>query len=325
MHHWKETAEIVARLGVLADTPIRSALATVIRLEGSGYRRAGAKLLVTEAGETMGGVSGGCLEADVCEVARAVIQRGHPTLRHYDHTQDDVIGGLGLGCNGIVDILVQPAADWPLPAFRHLLGGDAPVALTTVLASGKTTAAVAPVAARTGASEGVFVEVLQPPPHLIVCGAGTDAIPLVAYAADVGFRVTVLDHREAYLSPAAFPAALRRSVAYPDDAEMVLPPAAHTLAVVKTRSYAHDREWVRLLLGLGVPYIGVLGPKDRTDRILREICHSDAARVFGPVGLDLGADGPQQVAISIVAELLAFVAKRQPRHLWERDRGIHAD
>ena len=117
--------------------------------------------------------------------------------------------------------------------------------------------------------------------------------------------------------------------ALPDDPAIALPPADRALAIVKTHSLTHDRAWVRRFLELGLPYIGVLGPKERTDRILSDISAETTwpgcrGRVFGPVGLDLGADGPQQIAISIVAELLAFVSHREPQHLWQRDAPIHA-
>jgi xanthine dehydrogenase accessory factor len=180
---------------------------------------------------------------------------------------------------------------------------------------------------RTIAGHAIFFEVLPPPPHLIVCGAGDDARPLVAYAADAGFRVTVVDHRPALLDAAWFPQASERLVGRPEDPGIVLPAAERSLAVVKTHSLAHDREWVRRLLAAGVPYLGVLGPRERTESILRDIGGpgmTGDGRVFGPVGLDLGADGPRQVALSIVAELLAFIAGREPRHLNERKEAIHA-
>ena len=177
---------------------------------------------------------------------------------------------------------------------------------------------------QTLAGRGVFVEVLPPPPHLLVCGAGDDARPLVAYAADAGFRVTVIDHRPALLAPEWFPQASQLVLARPEDQEIVLPPAARSLAVVKTHSLAQDREWARRLLAAGVPYVGMLGPHARTESILREIGTDGEGRVFGPVGLDLGADGPRQVALAIVAELLAFIAGREPRHLNERKEAIHA-
>jgi|HubBroStandDraft_3_1064219.scaffolds.fasta_scaffold00159_13 xanthine dehydrogenase accessory factor len=397
MNHWKESAEVLARLEKLAAAGERAALATVVGIAGSAYRRPGAKLLIEEAGGTLGSVSGGCLEADVREVAKAMLETGVPSLRHYNTGDEDIVFGLGLGCDGLVDVFVQPATEGPLAALagrlRALLEGDAPFALATVVAAdddgevgrmmaveeaeagegagsraqagadagaGAGTGAAAdpgtgvaagsagPLAelgrqvaehargllpaGRSGvqqvAGRGVFVEVLAPPPHLVVCGAGDDARPLVAYAADAGFRVTLLDHRPALLEAEWFPQAARRVIARPDDAELALPPAARSLAVVKTHSLAHDREWVRRLLAAGLPYVGILGPRGRAAAILRDIGAEGAPgieeRVFGPVGLDLGADGPRQVALAIVAELLAFVARREPRHLSERREAIHA-
>jgi xanthine/CO dehydrogenase XdhC/CoxF family maturation factor len=363
MNHWKETAEILSRLAELTAAGRRAALATVVHIVGSAYRRPGAKFLIEEAGETLGSVSGGCLEADVREMARQqVLATGTPSLRHYRTGADeDMVWGLGLGCNGLIDIFIQPATEGPLAALadslRQLVAGDTPFALLTVvegerpgammvvgpegkvggslehaeldtLASDQTRHLI--TAGRSGVikmfGRSVFIEVLPPPPHLIVCGAGDDARPLVAYAADAGFRVTLVDHRPALLDPAAFPDAAQRLLARPDDTGIVLPPAGRSLAVVKTHSLAIDREWVRRLLAAGLPYVGVLGPRARTESILQEIGapDEDIQRVFGPVGLDLGADGPRQVALSIVAELLAFTAQREPRHLSERKEAIHA-
>ncbi len=363
MNHWKETAEILSRLAELTAAGRRAALATVIRIVGSGYRRPGAKLLIEETGATLGSVSGGCLEADVREVAKAVLETGTPSLRHYSTgAAEDVVWGLGLGCNGRVDVFIQPAAEGPLaelaPPLRELLAGDAPFALLTMVEGGTglgATLALGPggkvhgslrsaeldrlaveqargllpggrSALQTVAGRGIFVEVLPPPPHLVVCGAGDDARPLVAYAADAGLRVTLVDHRAALLEPAWFPQASQRLLARPEDPGIDLPPAGRSLAVVKTHSLAHDREWARRLLAAGLPYVGMLGPRDRTEAILREIGAgaAESERVFGPVGLDLGADGPRQVALSIVAELLAFIAQREPRHLRERKKAIYA-
>jgi len=373
MNHWKETAEVLARVAELAAAGRRAALATVVRISGSAYRRPGAKLLIEEAGGTLGSVSGGCLEADVREIAQVVMATGTPCLRHYDTGSDeDVVWGLGLGCNWRVDVFVQPATAGPFAEhaarLRTLLAGDLLFAVATVVdgpespegtavpglgamrvieadggsagslgsaerdalagerARGLMTAGGTLVqAAREGT---IFVEALAPPPHLVVCGAGDDARPLVSYAADAGFRVTLLDHRPALLAPELYPQAARLVLARPENPEIELPTAGRSLAVVKTHSLAHDREWTRRLLAAGYPYVGLLGPRARTASILRDIGGGapDALgeRVFGPVGLDLGADGPRQVAVSIVAELLAFVARREPRHLSARQEAIHA-
>jgi xanthine/CO dehydrogenase XdhC/CoxF family maturation factor len=361
MNHWKETAEILARLAQLKAAGRRAALATVVHIVGSAYRRPGAKFLIAETGGTLGSVSGGCLEADVREVAQRVLATGAPSLRHYSTGADeDMVWGLGLGCNGSVDVFVETATEGPLAdragELRELLAGESPVAMLTVV-DGQENAGATLVLGPDGtvrgslgsadldrlgaeravdlvptgrsslqtlAGRGVFVEVLPPPPPLIVCGAGDDARPLVAYAADAGFRVTVLDHRPALLAPEWFPQASRLVLGRPEDQGIVLPPAGRSLAVVKTHSLAQDREWARRLLAAGVPYVGMLGPHARTESILHEIGRTGDERVFGPVGLDLGADGPRQVALAIVAEMLAFIAGRQPRHLNERKEAIHA-
>jgi len=364
MNHWKETAEVVARLAELAAAEQRAALATVVHITGSAYRRPGAKFLIAETGGTLGSVSGGCLEADVREVARdVVLATGTPSLRHYKTGADeDMVWGLGLGCNGMVDVFIQPATAGPLAALsgrlRELLTADSPFMLATVVDGAESLGAMQLIEAdgtvhgslgaadidnaavertrglmasgRSGVhridGRGIFFEVLPPPPHLLVCGAGDDAQPLVAYAADVGFRVTVIDHRPALLLEERFPQAARLVQARPD-ADVPLPPAHRSRAVVMAHSLAIDRGWAQRHLAAGVPYVGMLGPRERTVSILREIGAEgeiDSGRVFGPVGLDLGADGPRQVAISIVAELLAFEAKREPRHLNERREAIHA-
>jgi xanthine dehydrogenase accessory factor len=365
MNHWKETAEILSRLAELSAAGRRAALATVVSIVGSAYRRPGAKFLIEETGDTLGSVSGGCLEADVREVAMEALATGTPSLRHYSTGVDeDIIWGLGLGCNGLVDVFIQPATAGPLATLtrrlRHLLTEDAPFVIATVVAGpgggaeglgavlivkpegiahgtlgsaeldrlaaehARGLSSAGRSAVHTLAGRSVFFEILPPPPHLVVCGAGDDARPLVAYAADAGFRVTVIDHRPALLAPEWFPQASALLAARPEDAGIELPPADRSLAVVKTHSLAHDREWARRLLAAGVPYVGMLGPHARRETILREIGRPSDRRVFGPVGLDLGADGPRQVAFAIVAELLAFIAGREPRHLSERKEAIHA-
>ena len=170
----------------------------------------------------------------------------------------------------------------------------------------------------------VFTEVLRPPATLIVCGAGDDARPLVAYAADAGFAVTLVDHRQAFLTTDRFPSA-RRIVHLRPDADLhALGIGKHTLAVIKTHSFAHDRDWLRGFLTSGASYIGVLGPRPRADEMLGELNATGDPRVFAPVGLNLGADGPEQIAISVVAELLAVLSRQQPGHLREKGEPIHA-
>lgn len=361
MKRWKETAQIFGRVHRLPAAGKRAALATVVRVQGSAYRRPGAKLLIEQDGETLGSVSGGCLEADVREIALEVLLEGAPRLRHYDTGADDrVIWGLGLGCAGSVDVFVQDATvgDALKVAERvcELVEGDKPFALSTVVGGSEPAGRVLVVgpegilAGTTGdpaldgeiareasrriagresklqevGSAEVFTEVLMPPPRLILFGANDDAIPICAYASDVGFRVTVVDHRPSLLPAQRFPGAVARLALRSEEDTGGLPLGPRTYAVVKTHSFAQDREWVRKLLDGGAAYIGLLGPRSRTQEILRQIGAEAGDRVYGPVGLDLGAEGSEQVALSIVAELLAAYSSREPAHLREKEAAIHA-
>ena len=337
MKHWRETAEIVDRVIALAEGGRRAALATVIRIEGSSYRRAGAKLLIENDGRTLGGVSGGCLEADVRAIALRVIETGVPRLLRYDTGADDrMVWGLGLGCNGSVEIFVQPATEprtvEALREIRARLARGSAFAVSTIVDgpdAGQSIVAepLAHEARSRVDSDGprtVFIEVLHPPPDLIVCGAGDDSRPLVAYASDAGFAVTVVDHRDAFLTAERFPSALRLVHLRPDGDADTLAIGARTLVVIKTHSFAFDRDWLRVFLGTRASYIGLLGPRTRAEEILGELDAAGDGRVFAPVGLNLGADGPEQIAISIVSELLAAHTRQAPGHLREKGQTIHA-
>jgi xanthine/CO dehydrogenase XdhC/CoxF family maturation factor len=359
LKHWQELGQILDRVLRLARDGHTSALATVVGIRGSAYRRPGARLLIAPDGAGLGGVSGGCLEEDVREVGLLVGRSGRSRLLHYETGADDTrVWGLGLGCDGEVDILVQPvppeAALGAWTRARDLLEGAAPFAIASPLVEGggaevlvvgeqgrlaggfddaareAEALAVATAALRAGregaARQGrLFVESLSPPPTLLLCGAGDDARPLAAAASTVGFRVVVADHRAAYATRERFPQAHRVLLASPADASGELPGDRRTHAVVMTHSLKRDTEWVRCLAATDVAYLGVLGPRARTERIVAGLPPGvRAERIFGPVGLDLGAEGPEQVALSIVAEVLAVVAGREPRHLRERALGVHA-
>jgi xanthine/CO dehydrogenase XdhC/CoxF family maturation factor len=361
MKHWQETGRVVDRILELGREGRRCALATVTRIEGSAYRRPGAKLLIEESGAVLGGVSGGCLEEDVRLAGLEAMASGRPRSLHYDTGRDEArIWGIDLGCDGQVDLFVQPipaeAAAGPWTRVRELIEGDAPFAVATTVEAADATPggqivvdeasfqagrpagdgdagveAAARAALRAGrarlqvvGSRRVFIEVLSPPPTLLVCGAGDDARPLVAFAAGVGFRTVVVDHRSAFLVAQRFPQARRLLLLRADEASPALRADSSTYAVVMSHSFETDKAWVGRLIGTDAAYVGVLGPRARTRRIVADLGVEHDERVFGPVGLDLGADGPEQVALSVVAELLALRSRRAPRHLREREVALHA-
>jgi xanthine dehydrogenase accessory factor len=365
LKHWQELAHILDRVLGYAPASRSAALAVVVSISRSAYRRPGAKLLIDGDGGFIGGVSGGCLEEDVREIGLEVMRTASSRVLHYDTGSDETtLWGLGLGCDGEVDILVQPISDGPdglWRCVRALLEADRPFALSKLVEEGGlgSTAVVDSLGKLAGwasdrADPGlervlveaaraaldsrntsvqviggrrIFTEVLMPPPKLIVCGAGDDARPTVAMAAAAGFRVLVADHRPAYLTAARFPEAHGLHLLRPEDTAAALPSGGDTYVVVKSHSLLRDTAWVKRFIATDVPYIGVLGPKARSTRILTGLGiapGSRGERVFGPVGLDLGADGPEQVGVSIVAELLAVLSCRTPRHLREREEAIHS-
>ena len=360
MKHWAETAAILDRLSELAARGSRAVLATVIRISGSAYRRPGAKLLIEEDGITQGGVSGGCLESDVRAHALRILGGAENRMLHYDTGSDEeTLWGLGLGCEGAVDVYLQRIdggfMDGPGKQMRELLAAGVPFAAITFLhgrSEGKTLVfARGELAGSSGAPDvdrelseragpllegdggadvveaghAAFVDVLRPPPRLLIFGAGDDARPLAALAAAAGFEITVVDHRPAYLTAERFPPPLRLSLRRPSEGVVGLPLgiSRKNFAVVQTHSLEHDRDWLRSLSGQPLAYLGLLGPRSRRELVLRAL-KWDGVELFAPVGLDIGADGPEQVAVSIVAELLAVNARREPTHLRARAGGIHA-
>ena len=358
MKQWLETSEVLDFLARVRAEGKRAALATVVRVRGSAYRHEGAKLVVAEDGSTAGNVSGGCLEQDVREVALQVIRTGEPELRNYCSSADEIAAwDLGVGCEGQVDVYVELAD--ARPRERALLEGREPFAVAAIVgmrdrgcgmrlivtsarAEGDLgskdlntrVAAKARELLETGESEiheisgrSVFFDVLIPPPQLVVLGAGDDARPLVRFAAEVGFRVVVVDRRPGYLTADRFPAAaaLVRSAGHELGEALALDGECY--AVVMNHNFADDQAYVRALLRTSVAYIGVLGPRQRTERILRNLAAEgplDEARVYGPVGLDIGTDGAEQVALAVIAEILAARSGRRARSLRERRAAIHA-
>ena len=318
MKRWRETAAILERLATLD----RAALATVVRITGSSYRRPGAKFLIEKDGSTRGGVSGGCLEADVREVGLGLIRDGGARLLHYDTGSDDeTVWGLGLGCEGAVDVFVQSVGpDFASGALEKVRASEAFSLSSTIEGPGIGATQLTAFSGKTAVEGDRFVESLRPPPVLFVFGAGDDARPLASLAYEVGFDVSIVDHRRGYLTKERFPLAKlvqRRS-------SEGLPQAAFAgnYAVVQTHSLQHDREWLRALLAQPLAYLGLLGPRGRRDELVKQLGISGET-LFAPVGLDLGAEGPEQVAVSIVSEMLAVRAGRAPAHLRDRPVGIH--
>jgi xanthine dehydrogenase accessory factor len=366
-----EIADVLAAIESLSAKGERMALATIVAVRGSTYRRPGARLLVPEDGAPIGNLSGGCLEGDVADMARIVMDEGRARLAGWDLTaDDDAVWGLGLGCNGAIEVFIEPAdrAALVAGALRLALDEERPISLVTALES-EAPDLVVPgarlVVRPDGAVQGslghpdvdaeaivaardllaaerseirsfvhgvrAFVEVLEPPLRLVVCGAGHDAIPLVQAASAAGWQPIVVDDRPAFLNADRFQdASAFVFVEEPSHVAKTSSIDARTCVVVMTHNFLRDKEYLRALLATPAAYIGMLGPAARTQRVLMELTDEgvsltdeDRARLHGPAGLDVGAEGPEEIAQAIVAEIVAVKRGRGGGFLKERPGPIH--
>jgi xanthine/CO dehydrogenase XdhC/CoxF family maturation factor len=321
------------------------ALVTVFETVGSTYSKPGHRILIGPGGDHQGLVSGGCLEGDLAEHASRAIAEDEARVVTYDLRDGaDELFGLGVGCNGLLRMLVQPLApgqDYaPFSAIAAAMLGDGPAVVASVIESsapevaagatlvrsgsrtdvhglpdmlverlaGETASAMADASVRLIALPGgvrVLVAPLSSVPRLLVLGGGIDAVPLVRMARQLGWRVHVADHRPAYLARAAFADAMTTLVE-PGRLADSLRLDAHDAVVVMSHHLATDEAYLRELAAVDCRYIGVLGPPARKARLLQALGSAGASiagRLRGPVGLDLGADSPETIALSILAEL----------------------
>jgi len=280
-----EIDRIIATCRALIDDGKRGVIVTVVRTEGSTYRRAGARTLIAEDATITGAISGGCLEHDLAERMTQWLASMTPRLITYDSTQpDDIIFGLGLGCRGILDLLIEPFDAIHPPRLVTLFqwNGREPVEWTTALPNGE-----------------VMIEILRPPRIIAIFGNGADADPVAQLAQSVGWDVQVIKPRHEFNA---------------NDFDA---------AVVMTHNFARDAEILAQLLPSAMPYIGLLGPRSRGDQLLAEIGATREARLHNPIGLDLGGETPEQIALAIVAEMQSVFERRSAKPLRELGAPIH--
>jgi xanthine/CO dehydrogenase XdhC/CoxF family maturation factor len=340
-------------------------------------------MLVREGGSSTGTISAGCLESDVIEHAKRVIRAGKAVLVEYDtaSTSDEMAWGLGLGCNGVVRVLVEPLAHgsayvealrrsceaWadcaPLSVatvYRHTPSGSAPsrtfigarllideegeavgenlsVELVSLLESDlRAPSNGGPSGTRVYESDGgaveVFFETLLPPVPLVVFGAGHDALPVVELARGLGWQTEVVDPQARPASLSRFATADRVTLARPEEVAARVSITPRTMTLLMSHNYSHDLQLLRFLLASPARYIGVMGPRKRTERMLSELAAGGGAfrlgeeereRLYSPAGLDIGANSPAEIALSIVAEMRAALDGRRGGTLRERRGSIH--
>jgi xanthine/CO dehydrogenase XdhC/CoxF family maturation factor len=321
----------------------------LVHTAGSTYRKPGALILIADDGEYAGLISGGCLEGDLREHARTVIATGAPrTVRYDTRTSDDLLWGLGLGCEGAMQILLLqagPANDWqPLAHLAAALEAHQATAVGLIVessqsevrpgsvvlpAEGEAGSQPAPPLASAAVQEllrkvaahgetawheqpgwKLFVLPLALPPRILLLGAGPDAVPVVDLAARLNWKVTLVDHRAAYAVPGHFPGAERVLLAPPETLADTLDLSGFTAAVVMSHHLPSDLAYLRILSASAIPYVGLLGPAVRRERLLADLgaeARGLQGRLHAPVGLPLGGRSPESIALAIVAQLHAVV------------------
>ena len=353
----------------------QAALATVVHVDGSSYRQAGARMLVTDDGQLTGAISGGCLEGDALRKALLVMSQQKPMLVTYDTSdEDDAKLGVGLGCNGIIHILIEPIdpayANNPVNLLKQIATQRQKTALVTIFnmedrkaaqpgtcwlgnETGEVTGQIKPDFLRIvleadakqvlqqqcsttkkymaeSESYTVFSEFIRPPVSLVIAGGGNDVMPLVQMAHVLGWHTTVVDGRPNYATAARFPTASKVMVAKPDQVLQQVSIDEQTVFALMTHNYNYDLALLRKLVDTDVTYIGVLGPRKKMERILDSLkeegialTRDQLARIYSPVGLNIGAETAEEIALSILAEIKAVFAQRPGGSLRNELTPIH--
>ena len=343
-------------------------LATIVNTFGSTYRQKGAKMLITETGEMVGTLSGGCVENDIFQYTKQIANK--PLLISYDATsEEDLVWGFGLGCNGVVKILLEKLDRLnhlsPLNLIAQCLNNKRPGAMATIFAvesaidfkigsrfivypddttytdiqeeNFKNAIAFDTIATKntqqstvnkyqlSSGSVEVFIEAIKPPTSLIIFGAGRDVLPVVELAKAIGWQVTVVDCRAQEKTYQRFALADRIILIRRNIISQQILVEENTVAVVMTHNYFDDLDIIKFLLPTKIPYLGVMGSKNRIAKIIEELnpTKTQLEKLYSPIGLDIGADTPAEIASAIVSEIQAVLTKRNAGFLKHRSQPLH--
>lgn len=379
----KELLEILDMARRMRTDGETFAVATVVKIGGSTYRRPGARMLVDTEGTTWGTISGGCLEGEVAQQAMAVLQDGAPRLLPFELGEDDLVLGFGTGCDGVVHVLIEAVGAGSSDAVTNLIdtciqarrrgvlvtvidgsgalgenvgghvlldeagdvhGGLADGALQDEVLSaaqhlldaerekGQTYLWHTRTVERERGTAELLLEVVRPPLRLFILGEGHDVRAMARIAKPMGWQVIVVGRKPADVLAERFPEADEHVfLMHPGDVLEHIAPDAWSAAVVMNHTYVRDKEVMTTLLGSSIPYVGMLGPKERTARMIEELAADDEAltdaqlaRLFGPVGLDIGTETPEEIALAAAAEIQAVLHYREGGSLRGRAEPIHA-
>ena len=366
----KELLGIIENLENLKEP---AAMATLVRVKGSSYRKPGARMVFGREGARQGLISAGCLETDVLARIESVLAGAMPQLAIYDMGSDlDLVWGTGMGCEGKVEVLLERVTQvqpWMPLCLRILEQRQVGVLATVFDTRGKTDHAVgdryvyqegaagilptdlalrealqqvarkalergtaAPTTLPVRESElDILLEPLLPPFALWIYGAGEHGRPIARLAKALGWFVGIVDHRPALATKERFPEVDRIVVGHPSESLQDLPFDGRSAALVISHVYEKDKEALERLLNAPLAYLGLQGNRKRCARLLNEIAETQGAldgeqraKLYAPAGLAIGAENPEAIALSMLAEIQAVLTGFPGGHLRDRPGAIHS-
>ena len=371
----KEIREIINAYNKARINEKRLALATLVHLNGSSYRRPGARMIVDEEGQLTGAISGGCLEGDALRKAVFCIHTQIPKLVVYDTSdEEDATIGIQLGCSGIIQVLFEPIDENdplnPIELLKKAIHKRQNTVLVTLYTSqimkgdtvgtsmlledsgefhNNSTFQLVPETLMQDIKDtltvkrssfksyqhndntfNAFLSFISPPISLVIVGAGNDAIPLQSIAETLGWEVTIVDGRLTYAKIERFSSACQIIVSKPEKVLQQIPIDEKTVFVLMTHNYNYDYAILKALLGKNIPYIGALGPKKKLDNMIADLKAESIFLnerqkniLYGPVGLELGAETPAEIALSITAEIMSVMNNKKGGSLRNLVTEIH--
>lgn len=313
-------------------------LATVVALEGSSYRRPGVRMLISESGKTVGAVSGGCVEKEIIRQSASVFENNLPKVMTYD-------GRYRLGCEGILYILIEPfePGKETIDFFHYVMDRRCPFTMKVTyqkvegcskhygsfISDNAKTRSFRPTFLPVNNLE-VFEETMPPCFKLIVIGAEHDAVQLCSLASLAGWEVTVIAAATEEKNEKDFPG-VHKFVSTDPEIWEVETIDSQTAIILMTHSFVKDLKYLLALKNTQPIYIGLLGPADRRERLLNDFMnyHPEVNDTFfdviyGPSGLNIGAESPQEIAISIISEILSVIRNKKPMMLKNKIGRIHS-
>lgn len=367
----KEFKAIIAAYEIAKFKHQKTALATVVQVDGSAYRRPGARMLVSESGELTGAISGGCLEGDALRKAQTVIFQQESMLVTYDTTdEDDQKFGIGLGCNGIIQILIEPIVGSnlsnPIELLKLAVQDRIESTLVTVFSLKHSKSAqigtlflwkqgigignyqtleqnlwkniqeeltnrAHPLSVIYAYPEfdeiNIFYERIEPAIRILLFGAGNDTIPIAKLADLLGWEVVLVDGRTSHANKIRFPTVQKIIISPAIEAQNHLDIDGMTIALLMTHNFEYESIILESLKDFNLPYIGILGPKKKGLKLLERLeqkgIQFPLTTIYSPTGLDIGAEGSEEIALAVFAEIKAVLSKKDPIFLRDKIGPIH--